>query len=96
MENMTIIDTITEKKLDSWSDRNLNNFSAAQELTVTITLNEYRELVSKYATAKADIDKANEDRYVRESENRKLKEEISELKAKLYELTTPNIDGDRE
>ena len=96
MDNMTIKDVITEKKLEDWAHNSLNNFASPQELTVTITLNEYRELLSKYATTKSDIDKANADKWARDCENKKLREEVAELKAKLYELTTPNIDGDKE
>lgn len=66
--------------------RNLDNFTAPQELTVTITLNEYRKLVSANATASSDIEKANKDKYTREMENKNLKEEVAALKAKIYEM----------
>lgn len=64
-----------------------NNFVANQELTVTITLNEYRNLIGEVAKTTAKIDEANKDKYTREEENRKLKEEICRLKGQLYEKT---------
>lgn len=85
MENTNITNTVLEEKLDGYS-KNLDNFTAPQELTVTITLNEYRHLVSAVATAKVDIDKANQDKFTRDQENRKLNEEVAGLKAKLYEM----------
>lgn len=88
MENaISEVNVVLDKKLEGYScDNNLKNFVAPQEITVTITIAEYRELVQKVATARADIDKAEADKYTRDSENRKLKEEVAELKAKLYEM----------
>lgn len=85
MENTSITNTVLKEKLGGYS-KDLNNFAAPQELTVTITLNEYRHLVSAVATAKADIDKANQDKFTRDQENRKLNEEVTNLKTKLYEM----------
>lgn len=70
-----------------------DNFIANQELTVTITLNEYRNLIGEAAKASAKIDEANKDKYTREEENRKLKEEISKLKGLLYEKTVAESDA---
>ncbi|MEK5334402.1 hypothetical protein [Lysinibacillus sp. FSL W8-0992] len=64
-----------------------DNFVANQELTVTITLNEYRKLISESAQANAKIEEANKNKFIREEENRKLKEEIARLKGLLYEKT---------
>lgn len=75
---------LTEKKLDYNYDS--KDFSIEGELTVTITLHEYRELVSAKATAKADIEKAEDGKWVRDNENVTLKEENAKLKAELYEL----------
>lgn len=87
MENTVVNNVVLDKKLDGYSgDNNLKNFVSPQEITVTITIAEYRDLVQRVATAKADIDKAEADKYTRDSENKKLKEEVAELKAKLYEM----------
>lgn len=86
MENTVVSNVVLDKKMDDYRS-NMNNFVAAQELTVTITLAEYRELVSKSATAQADIDAANKNKWTRDQENEKLRSEVSKLKAELYELT---------
>lgn len=85
MENTVVKDVILDKKIDKY-DYKSEDFLASGELTVTITLSEYRKLVKDCATAQARIDKAESDRYERNSENEKLKEENNRLKAELYEL----------
>lgn len=97
MENTVanVNNVVLDKKLDGYGvDSRLQNFVAPQEITVTITLSEYRELVSKVATRDADIDKANTDKWTREDENKKLKAEVAELKAKLYELQNKEEQSD--
>lgn len=89
MENTVIKDVLLDKKLDRYGFEN-NDFLASGELTVTITLSEYRKLVKDCATAQARIDKAESDRYERNSENEALKKENAELKAELYEMTKAN------
>lgn len=79
------MEKILDKKLDNYSV-NTDNFRTEEELMVQITLNEYRNLVSSSATTKYQIDKANEDRYERNSENDRLKKENADLKAEIYEL----------
>lgn len=85
MDNTVIKDVLLDKKLDRYGFDN-NDFLAAGELTVTITLGEYRKLVKDVATAQARIDKAEADRYDRNRENERLTEENSKLKAELYEM----------
>lgn len=95
MENTVTNNVVLDKKLDGYGvDSRLQNFVAPHEITVTITLSEYRELVSKSATRDADIDKANADKYERNNEIMKLKEEVSNLKAKLYELQNKEEKSD--
>lgn len=72
------------KKVERWQG-NLNDFQTENELTVEITLNEYRELVKEVATKEYDIEKVNEDKYTREEENRKLKKRNEELTNELLE-----------
>lgn len=83
--NETTINVITDKKLDGYST-NMDNFQSAGELVVTITLNEYRNLVASWATAKERIDAANKDRYEREQKIKAVQEENAALKAENYEL----------
>lgn len=87
------MNNIAEEKMSSYSDAKTNNFVVENELTVTITLNEYRKLVESNATKKNDIDKANNDKYNREqtiqqveAENRKLKEEMHDLRKTIDSL----------
>ena len=89
MDNTVIKDVLLDKKLDRYGFEN-NDFLAAGELTVTITLSEYRKLVKDVATAQARIDKAEADRYDRNKENERLTEENNRLKAELYEMTKAN------
>ena len=81
MENTSAVNVVLEKKIDSWYSGDMNNFVAPQEITVTITLKEYRELVEKNAVCQDAIDKANRDKYERDNENRALRDEVSKLKA---------------
>ncbi len=89
MDNTVIKDVLLDKKLDRYGFEN-NEFLAAGELTVTITLGEYRKLVKDVATAQARIDKAEADRYDRNKENERRTEENSRLQAELYEMTKAN------
>lgn len=63
-----------------------NNFVANQELTVTITLNEYRDLVKANSEAEAEVRKAKSDAYA-------ARREADDLKAKLIE-SMHGSDGD--
>ena len=85
MDNMSVKDVVLEKKMDNYGN-NSDNFVASQELTVTITLSEYRKLVSSDATRSEAISKANDDKYERESEIKSLKAQVEALKAENYEL----------
>ena len=84
MDNVKIENTILEKKMDTYGNNN-KDFVAPGELTVTITLDEYRDLVSSDATRKSQIDEANADKYERNQKIEKLTKEVEELKAELYE-----------
>ena len=85
MENVNICEAVLDKKLEGYSFEP-KNFVAGSEITVTITLAEYRNLVANDATSLERIKKADADKYAREGENKLLKEENDRLKAELYEL----------
>lgn len=95
MDNANTCDIVLEKKLDDYS-ANKKDFLAAQELTVTITLREYRDLVTNCATREADISKANNEKWKYQSECEELKKKISELKEKLYERSLEQEKGGTE
>lgn len=84
-ESVNVTSTVLDKKMEHyrWDAR---DYVAESEITITITLAEYRALVISEATKQYEIAKANEDKYKRESENKMLKEEVDALRAKLYEL----------
>ena len=84
MENISIShfenDAVQDKKLDSY-DWGKDNFLAGQELTVTITLGEYRELVASKATADQTVQASREKVVKLEAELKEAKAEAERLKA---------------
>lgn len=84
-ENMATVDLILNKKTESYGFEK-NDFVAPSEITVTITLGEYRSLITKAATANEAIRKAEADKYSRDADNKRLKEMVEALRAELYDL----------
>jgi len=82
---MSEMNPILDKKLGGYNTNDLN-FVAPGEITVTITLSEYRDLVSKEATAKERIDAANKDKFSRDAEIKDVKDQNNALRAENYEL----------
>lgn len=91
MDSVTVKDVILDQKIKDKYDCNMNDFVAAQEITVTITLAEYRQLVIDSATRKEAIEKAEKDKWTRNNENDQLKAEVAKLKAELYEVTAGHM-----
>jgi uncharacterized protein YlxW (UPF0749 family) len=91
-ESVNVTSTILDKKIEHY-DWKAKDFVAEGELTITITLAEYRALVASEATKQNDIAKANADKYERDAENTRLKEEVNSLRAKLYEIQNNTSDG---
>lgn len=91
----TIMNRILEKKMD-YRDTTPKDFAMPNELTVRITLREYRELVSGIATKQHDIEEAKKDRWKIEDENRRLKEENGKLREKLVSLMEPCRSAEEE
>lgn len=83
--NSSYEDIVLKKKFEDYNV-NPDNYRAAHENMVEITLNEYRNLVAKNAVSQSDISKAESDRYARNQENEKLKKENERLMAEIYEL----------
>ena len=86
-ENSRMASKLLEKKTDSYST-DYRNFVAPHEIMVTITLDEYRMLVSNNATRQKDIDAANNDKYLREAKMKELSEANDKLKGENYDLKT--------
>lgn len=78
------METVNDKKLEYGFES--KDFAIENELTVTITLKEYRELIKNWATCEEKIQKANSERYEKSRENDKLKEENTRLKSEIYEM----------
>ncbi len=89
MENMTIShfesDAVQDKKLESY-DWNAENFLTGQELTVTITLEEYRRLVTATAVANEKISASNRKATDAEAAAKEARKEADRLKAENYDL----------
>ena len=83
------------KKVEGYNANDLN-FSGVGEIMVTITLKEYRNLVSTAATTNDIVSKARNDKYNAEKENEQLKKENAELKAELYSLNKKVNDAKDE
>lgn len=82
--NNEVLETLTSKKIDNYYSE-LRDFAIEKELTVTITLNEYRHLIKESATKEIDIKEAEKDKYTREDENRRLKEINKTLENTIFE-----------
>jgi len=83
------VDVILNKKLDGYYTGELNNFTTRDELVVTITLNEYRELVKEKAISDNEIQKARVEAHDLRTENGKLQAKVKELLDKLYSAENP-------
>lgn len=84
--NKSILDQTTyhfDKAVENYSDEK-NNYVIPYELTVTITLNEYRELLT--AKSKAIADDAISEKWKKESEIKELKERIKTMETTIDTL----------
>lgn len=68
---------------------NTNDYVVENEITVNITLSEYRELVGFKAKYDAELSKLKNEKFKVEQENKRLKD-------KILSLTTECADEDRE
>lgn len=68
-----------------------NNYVVPHELTVTITLREYRSLLTQAADLK--VKKYNSDWCVEYDKNQKLQKEVNALKNRIAELKGGENDG---
>lgn len=73
----TLVNPVLQKKLDGYRQP---DFAVPQELTVMITLSEYRELVTTKAVCDSKVSEAQSARWKVEDENRKLKDSLQDVK----------------
>lgn len=69
---------ILDKKLRDYGKH--QDFVAPRELTVTITLSEYRELVASDSKHSSELEKLRSEKWKLESENKQLKDALETLK----------------
>ena len=81
------------KDFDNYNN-STDNYVANQELTVTVTLNEYRRLVGNSAISERKVSEANSERYEAKQGFEKLQKENADLKSKIYELQNPITDAE--
>ena len=73
----SLVNPVLQKKIDGYR---VDNFAVPQELTLTITLSEYRELVTTQATCDNKISEATQARWKVEHERDELKNSLTEAK----------------
>ena len=74
---------VLQKKIDGYR---VDNFAVPQELTVTITLSEYRELVTTKAVCDSKVSEATQARWKVERERDDLKTSLSEVRETLEKV----------
>ena len=76
---------LAERKIERWGSN--DNFVAPRELTLTITLNEYRNLIGDNARLTADNSRVHDLAEYRLQEVRSRDARVAELEAQVKELT---------
>lgn len=85
MESISEETQVLAKKMAKW-DSPEDNFVATGEITVTITLSEYRNLIKEKATKDAEIQELRNSKYAVNEQLKAAKVEIAELKEQIVRL----------
>jgi hypothetical protein len=85
MESISEETQVLAKKINGW-DSPEDNFVATGEITVTITLSEYRNLIKEKATKDAEIQELRSSKYSADEQTKAAKAEIAELKEQIVKL----------
>lgn len=85
MESISEETQVLTKKISGWGSPE-DNFVATGEITVTITLSEYRNLIKEKATKDAEIQELRSSEYAANEQIKAAKEEIAELKEQIVRL----------
>lgn len=92
--NTQTVDTLVlNKKIENYG-KNID-FVAPRELTVTITLSEYRELVNYNAKCSYENEKIRSEKWKLETDNKKLTETIEALKT-VCPMSSPKETPNKE
>ena len=89
--SFNVCETILNKKLDGYYSEN-NDFVASGEITVEITLAEYRNLVTSKARMDYELEKARNEKYELDKKNTELKKEIKILEDKFSKFVCSGDD----
>lgn len=90
------LQSILIKEKNGYESKIKHNFTLPGELMVTITLDEYRKLITHTANTKAYVDKKEKERMDYYFENEKLKKENASLKEKLLKYVTEEQTEEKE
>lgn len=85
MESISEETQVLAKKMSKW-DSPEDNFAATGEITVTITLSEYRDLIKEKATKEMKIQELRNSEYAANEQLKAAKAEIAELKEQIVRL----------
>lgn len=85
MESISEEVQVLSKKMSKW-DSPEDNFVATGEITVTITLSEYRNLIKEKATKGTEIQELRNSEYAANEQLKAAKAEIAELKEQIVRL----------
>lgn len=85
MESISEETQVLAKKMSKW-DSPEDNFVATGEITVTITLSEYRNLIKEKATKGMEIQESRNSEYAANEQLKAAKAEITELKEQIVRL----------
>ena len=83
-------------KIDRYDSRAVDNFVCPGEITVQITLNEYRRLVTDKAISNSKIEEKEKEYWKARQEADQLKEENAALKEKIINLAGGKTENTAE
>lgn len=86
-----LAEKIIKKKFECCNS-DADDFKTEDELTVTITLHEYRELVKAKAVSDSELSAARDKNWKLHRELDKANETIKKLKEKIIQLTTGGVE----
>lgn len=88
-----VVDELIEKKIDNYCAHS-EDFVIPHELTVTITLNEYRALVTSKANKDTEIHELNMEIIKLRDELEAYKKENDMLTRKIMRMESPDLQAD--
>lgn len=90
-----VVDELLDKKIRDYSS-NENNFTIPHELTVTITLKEYRMLIESKAVKEDEISKIRSEKYNLQEKIRQLETENDLLTRKIMRIDKEAEESESE